>query len=90
MRYSVHPEFVKYLDRNIRMHRDDAAAIIEYTGANSLSGNYAQDIPPYLLGRAIGQLVYNYFTKVENDDDHAVLEQDEGTITREFLLGLLG
>jgi len=62
---------------------------MEYAGVNSPSGNYAQDIPPYLLGRAVRKLVYNYCTKIVEDDASMVIEQDDETITREFLAGFL-
>lgn len=86
-RAEVHPDFVKYLDGRW-MGREDASRIIEYVGANSPAGNYPGEIPPYLLGRAIGRLVYNYFTKEVVTKTNAVLEQDANTITREFLTGL--
>lgn len=89
-RVPCHPAFAKYLAGDVSMHRDDASDILEYAGKNSPSGNYAQDIPPYVLGQAVGRLVYNYFTKEVVVGDCVVMEQDDDTITREFLAGLLG
>ena len=89
-RTPCHPDYAKYLDRGISMHRDDAADILAYVGKNSPAGNYAQDIPPFILGRAIRRLVFVYITKQNDDPDHYVLEQDDETIAREFLAGFHG
>lgn len=87
----VHPKFAKYMNPEAWVHRDDASVILAYVGENSPAGNYPQDIPPYLLGRAVRRLVYSYFTSaVPDKSDLVTLEQDEARITREFLAGLLG
>ena len=78
---AVHPNFAKYADPGVRVHRDDASAILEYVGKNSPGGNYPQDIPPYILGRAVRRLVFNYYT------DRETGAQDEYIISREFLAG---
>lgn len=80
-----HPDFAKYLSGE-RMHRDDASAILEYVGKNSPAGNYPQNVPPYLLGRAVRRLVYNYIHESDSDE---LIEGDSERITREFVAGFL-
>ena len=82
-RVSCHPNFVKYLEKDTYVNRDDASAILEYVGVNSPAGIYPCEIPPYILGRAIRRLVFNFFTNEEGN-------QDANTISREFLCGFNG
>lgn len=76
-----HPDFAMYMSGTEPLHRDDAAEILEYVGKNGVGGCYPNDIPPYLLGRAVRRLVFNYFT------DSEAGEQDGEAITRYFLAG---
>lgn len=80
-RTNVHPKYHKYLDGNVSIHRDDAGEIIGIVG-ESRAGHYPIEVPPYLLGRAIHRLVYNYDPHRNNGRGP---EHDE--VTREFLAG---
>ena len=75
----VDPRYHEYLDEK-SIHRDDAAEILEFVGKNGPGGRYPIEIPPYLLGKAVRRLVYNY------DVDDTPTE----AITREFLAGFFG
>ncbi len=89
-RKEVHPDFAKYLAGDIPMNREDAASMLRYVGMNVGSGYYPDEIPPYLLGQAVGRYIYNFITKCVETDGRMSVEQDDDTITREFIAGLLG
>ncbi len=75
----IRPEFAPYVTAKDPLPRAIAAEILSNIACLGESGNYPDDIPPYLVGRAIARLVSNY---------RACDGLDEGKIFADFNEGL--